>query len=242
MSVDHQVVAPDLYGYGRSPEWDKARPLSLTDEIKLLQPVLDSLCERFHLVGHSYGAAVAFKIALLHPNRVRSLVAYEPVLFNLLGPVSDSPIAADIGRMKDDVMQKVSAGDLVTAARRFVDYWSGDGAFSSLSDWQRDTIAKRMPKVVSDFDAVMNNPSTLDDYRDLDIPILFLYGAQSPAPTRRIAEWLGGALPKAEVRALLPLGHMGPLTHAEQVYRLIDRFIRRQPTGIPVHQLRRSRG
>jgi len=241
MSGDYRVVAPDLYGYGRSPEWDGARALALTDEIELLQPVLDSLCERFHLVGHSYGAAVAFKIALMYPRRVRSLVAYEPVLFNLLNANTDSPVALDIGRMKDDVLGMVAARNLEGAARRFVDYWSGHGAYDRMSEWQRETVAKRMPKVVADFDAVMNNPSTLADYRRFEIPTLFLYGAQSPESTRLIAEWLGGALQKAEVRALLPLGHMGPLTHAEQVYTLIDRFIRRQPSGIPVHQIKRAR-
>lgn len=241
MSVDHQVVAPDLYGYGRSPEWDGARALALTDEVELLRPVLDDLCERFHLVGHSYGAAVAFKIALMCPERVRSLTAYEPVLFNLLGGAGSSPVADDVRRMRDDVFDMVAGRDLDSAARRFVDYWSGSGFFDTMSDWQREAVAKRMPKVVADFEAVLSNPSTLDDYRRLEIPTLFLYGAQSPESTRLIAEWLGGALPKAEVRGLLPLGHMGPLTHADQVYRLIDRFIRRQPAGIPSHQLRRTR-
>ena len=241
MSGDYQVVAPDLYGYGRSPEWDGTRALALTDEIDLLRPVLDNLCERFHLVGHSYGAAVAFKIALMFPQRVRSLVAYEPVLFNLLSAAADSPVAVDIGRMKDDVFGMVAARDLDGAARRFVDYWSGNSAYDRMSDWQRETVAKRMPKVVADFDAVMSNPSTLDDYRRLEIPTLFMYGARSPESTRLIAEWLGGVLPKAEVRGLLPLGHMGPLTHADQVYSLIDRFIRRQPSGIPAHQLRHAR-
>jgi hypothetical protein len=34
---------------------------------------------------------------------------------------------------------------------------------------------------------------------------------------------------------------MGPVTHAEWVVNLIERFIERQPEGILVHQLRRSR-
>jgi pimeloyl-ACP methyl ester carboxylesterase len=169
-------------------------------------------------------------------------VAYEPVLFNLLfHGEPDSPSVREICAVQEDVRRLVAVGKPAEAGRRFVDYWSGEGVWNKLPDWQREAVAKRMTKVVSDFDATMDNPTTLEEYRSLDIPTLFMYGAQSPESTRRIAEWLGAALPRAEVRGLLPLGHMGPVTHAEQVQRIIEGFIRKQPQGILTHQLRRSR-
>src|SRR4029077_14471409 len=73
-------LAVDLYGSGQSPRCpaDQTRPRA--GEVALLEPVLADAGERFHLIGHSYGGAVALKLALAHPGRVRSLVIYEPVL------------------------------------------------------------------------------------------------------------------------------------------------------------------
>jgi pimeloyl-ACP methyl ester carboxylesterase len=237
----YQVVAPDLYGYGQSPMWPEGRLLSLDAEVEQLAPVLDSISGPFHLIGHSYGAAVAFKLALTCPMRIRSVVVFEPVLFNLLFTMKETqPAAQEIWAVRDDVRTLVHAGQTERAALRFIDYWSGPGVWDQLPAWQREAIAKRMVKVVSDFDAAFGNPTPLEAYRDLDIPTLYLYGLESPASTQEIAQWLGGNLPRAEVRGLLGMGHMGPVTHAEQITELIVRFIDNQPRGILVHQLRRT--
>src|SRR4051812_32240822 len=69
------VVAPDLYGSGATPQWTADRPLSLADEVALVQPRIGSGAP-VHLVGHSYGAAVALHAALSQPERIRSLVLF----------------------------------------------------------------------------------------------------------------------------------------------------------------------
>jgi pimeloyl-ACP methyl ester carboxylesterase len=241
LAGDYTVVAPDLYGYGTSPDWTQKRALELEDEIDLLGPVLERIPGPFHLIGHSYGAAVAFKLARTMPARVRSLVVYEPVLFNLLFEADDLDAATEIWMVSDDVHRLLVDNRLADAARRFIDYWSGEGVWNSLPEWQREKIKGRMKKVQADFDATMGNPTPLTDYRKLNIPLLLLYGLQSPLSTRQIAEWLTRELPNAEVRGLLPLGHMGPVTHAEAVNRLITSFLKKQPTGILPHQIRRPR-
>ena len=80
----HRVIAVDGYGAGKSPEWPADRGLRLADEVELAASAIALAGERFDLVGHSYGAAVAVKLALLHPARVRSLILYEPTLFHLV--------------------------------------------------------------------------------------------------------------------------------------------------------------
>ncbi|MCB2231705.1 alpha/beta hydrolase [bacterium] len=241
LSQRYEVLSPDLYGYGQSPAWSEKRILSLDDEIALLRPVLDSISGPFHVIGHSYGAAVAFKLALTVPNRVRSVTVFEPVLFNLIFSLKETQVAAkEIWAVRDDVRALVHAGETERAALRFIDYWSGPGVWDSLPSWQRQAIAKRMVKVVSDFDATFGNPTPLEAYRELDIPTLFLYGLESPTATQEIAQWLGGHLPRAEVRGLLGMGHMGPVTHAEQIANIVVRFVEKQPKGILVHQIRRT--
>src|SRR5581483_8261062 len=77
-------LAVDLHGAGRTPAWRGDRRLTLADEVALLEPTLAATGARLHLVGHSYGAAVALRIALDHPHWVASLTVFEPVLFSLL--------------------------------------------------------------------------------------------------------------------------------------------------------------
>jgi pimeloyl-ACP methyl ester carboxylesterase len=241
LSHRYQVVAPDLYGYGDSPQWDFSQTLSLGDELRLLEPVLESVCGPYHLIGHSYGAAVALALAHSRPGQVRSLTLYEPVLFNLLLESMEHSAAADeIMAIRKNVTDLIKRGDTREAGRRFVDYWSGPGVWKKFEPWQQDAVAKRMPKVVADFDAVLGHATPLTAYRHLDIPTLLLYGVRSPQSTRRIVEVLSRTLPKAEIRGFLGLGHMGPITHADQIARLIGKFLQALPTGILVHQLRRT--
>ena len=77
-------LAADSFGAGRSPAWPSDRQVSLQDEVELLQPVFDRAGERFALVVHSYGAAIALIAALSQPRRIQALALYEPTLFGLL--------------------------------------------------------------------------------------------------------------------------------------------------------------
>src|SRR5689334_11612486 len=80
----YRVIAPDLYGCGKSPAWPGERPMWIEDEIAFLAPAFERADKRFHLVGHSFGGAVALKAALGLKPRLASLVLYEPVLFAVL--------------------------------------------------------------------------------------------------------------------------------------------------------------
>ena len=102
-----RTLAVDLYGSGKSPEWPADRPLTLADEVALLEPIFESVGDRFHLIGHSYGGAVALKAALAGPGRLRSLVLFEPVLFALLNADDPAqPAAREITAVRDDTSRR----------------------------------------------------------------------------------------------------------------------------------------
>lgn len=79
-----KVIAADLYGCGKTPAWPSDHPMYLDDELERLSPAFRAAGDRFHLIGHSYGVAIALKAALKDPQRLISLVLYEPVLFSVL--------------------------------------------------------------------------------------------------------------------------------------------------------------
>ncbi|MFE4016222.1 alpha/beta fold hydrolase [Streptomyces sp. NPDC059101] len=69
------VVAPDYSGSGGTT--DHGGPLTLADLADEVLAAADHAgLDRFHLVGHSLGAAIATHLAAHHPERVRSLVLH----------------------------------------------------------------------------------------------------------------------------------------------------------------------
>ena len=117
LSDRFRVLAVDLHGCGRTPAWTQPRPLRLDDEVALLEPVWRSAGPNFHIVGHSYGGAVALKAALRHAGRIASLVVYEPVMFGLLTALEPGSAAAnEITAVRNDTLALVASNDLDAAA------------------------------------------------------------------------------------------------------------------------------
>jgi pimeloyl-ACP methyl ester carboxylesterase len=150
-----RTLAVDLYGSGRSPRWPDARPLSLADEVALLEPVLAAAGDGFHLVGHSYGGAVALKAALADPDRLRSLVLYEPVLFSLLLAEDPAqPAAREIVAVRDDTIAALRIGNPHASGARFLDYWMGPGSWAAMPEPRRQAVATAMGGVAAEWHAV----------------------------------------------------------------------------------------
>ena len=223
-----RVLAVDLHGYGQSPAWPDDRELTLADEARLIEPVFRAAGERFHLVGHSYGGAVALRAALDDPSRLRSLVLYEPVLFAaLMQDDPEQPAAREIASVRDDTNAAVDRGELDRAGERFVDYWMGAGAWASTPDKRRPAVAGAMRKVKAEWHATFTEPTPLAAFSRLTIPTLLLVGAESPASSRGVARLLTARLPNLTVVELPGIGHMGPVTHPELVNPEIEAYLDR---------------
>src|SRR5882672_110952 len=224
----YHVLAADLYGAGKSPAWAEERPLTLRDELALLEPVFARARGPVTIVAHSYGAAVALIAALEHPERVHALAIYEPTLFSLVAAESPPPNDLDGFRaVLADTAIAVEAGDAVTAARHFVDYWSGAGVFEQMPEARRGQVASSMVNIAGWAHALLSEPTPLRAFSWLGAPVLFMVGKESPASSRGVARLLGRTLPRAHVVEFEGLGHMGPVTHPEVVNGVISHFLDR---------------
>ena len=226
----YRVSAPALIGYGDTPDWHYQRPLSLDDEAERIEPLIDAEPEGVHLVGHSFGGAVALRLALRNPGKVRSLVLYEPVLFSLLNEEASDrpgppPAMAEVNAVRIAIRRSHYSGRRTFAARLFVEYWSGPGAWDLLDLRRREAITERMRKVDAEFDAVNCNQIRLDDFRPIRVPVLLLQGEHTRRPARRIAELLASAIPYATRKVVLGVGHMGPITHPAEVNAQIGAYL-----------------
>ncbi|MCM3896134.1 alpha/beta fold hydrolase [Gordonia sputi] len=75
---EFRVIAPDLLGHGRSP-WRP--PWGLDDHVDAVATAVETQLgadEPFVLVGHSFGGAIAVRLAARMPDQVRRLILLDP--------------------------------------------------------------------------------------------------------------------------------------------------------------------
>jgi pimeloyl-ACP methyl ester carboxylesterase len=221
------LVAPDLIGSGETSRWSGDRAFTLSDEAAVVVKIIDAQKGPVHLVGHSYGSCVALRCAIERPTQVASMTLYEPAAFHVLktmGP--DGRIAlADILKVAGDVGRCVLNGASHAAAKRFVEYWNGEGSWVGIRRETQDGLVRYIPKACLEFSAAISERTPLVAYGRLNCPVLLLQGEYSPEPTRMIARQLAKAMKLASLQTVYGVGHMGPMSHAATLSAMMANHI-----------------
>ncbi|MDM0050674.1 alpha/beta fold hydrolase [Variovorax sp. J22R115] len=227
LAPQFHVLAADSFGAGKSPTWPTDRKVALRDEVALLEPVLALAGDPMVLVGHSYGAAIALVAAIVHPQRVRALALYEPTLFAVLDAETPPPNAADgIRSAVAGAGAALDQGNPSEAARCFIDYWMGAGAWKHTPDARKGPIEGSMVNVRNWARALLTEPTPLAAFAAMRVPVLYMTGKKSPDSSLGVARLLKRTLPDVQVVEFDSLGHMGPVTHPEIVNDAICRFLK----------------
>ena len=225
----HRFFAPDISGYG-AKGCALDLPLTLAEEVRCLSGTLSDAEGPIHLVGHSYGGAIAFKIATssAFAHRLRSLTLIEPVLPTLLCESdADRRLHARFAQVARDVTEDIWNGSALEAIDMFTAFWNGSGPQDPVPAGARLRMIERADKLVFDFQAAFAEENVATAAASLRVPTLLLSGGLSPYFTQRIVQRLGAIIDGAEVRHLPCTGHMLPLTHASTVNPAITRHIAR---------------
>lgn len=221
-----RVIACDMSSSGKSPATSPGVEYTLDREVAFLGPVFHAAGDSFHLVGHSFGGAVALKAALRYRGRVRSLTLFEPTLFSLLvSGFPESPATREILNHTESTSHLADLGGHEAAAQEFVDYWFESGAWAAMREEVRADILGRMGLVRQRWDALLRDPVLLSDVASIDIPILYLTAQKTNLPTRALGQLLTGAFPRARTIEIEGVGHMAPLSHPDRVNPLIGAFL-----------------
>jgi len=223
-----EVIAIDLYGYGSGDFPGNPRSFTLADEASRVDRIIQERIgkRQFHLIGHSYGAATALRFTYAHRERLESLSIFEPVAFHLLE--KDEALLATIADLADQINSLIEQQEHSQATRMFVDYWSGQGTYNSLSAERQKFLDGYIRKVVLDFQAGINEPLTLDQYSQITIPVCMIASSQSPLQTRQIVYNLERTLPDFELH-WVDGGHMAPITNGRTVNLILRNFIESFP-------------
>jgi pimeloyl-ACP methyl ester carboxylesterase len=104
----------------------------------------------------------------------------------------------------------------------------GNGAWDAMPEPQQTVIAASMTNVGGWSHALFDEPTPLQAFRALDVPVLYMVGAKSPSSSRGVGRLLTGVLPNVTEVEFPEIGHMGPITHPEQVNEVIAEFLEAQ--------------
>lgn len=224
----YRVSAIDLCGYGNGPKWIDDGAHSLEREVIALGDQLAQLRGPIHLVGHSYGGAVAIRAAREFAPRIRSLTLYEPVLFAALFSHSPcQPASVEVDRLMTDIRTCADNGEPLRATQRFIDYWSGSGSWDAIPAERQQRLSQKIEVLLGNFKAVAEAPNALADLAGIRQPTLYLSGRESPTAINAITNLVRVTLPQATTYAFPGLGHLGPITHSGIVNEQIASFIQR---------------
>lgn len=220
------VFTPDLVGYG-SRRFRVDGRFSLQHEVDAIIEQIGDITEPFHLIGHSYGGAVATYFAKQYPERVKSLILYEPANFAMLFAEGlHTEASKEIRGIRATFAN--GAGTAISrwrAARSFITYWSGAKAWRKFKFAQRSWLAGMSPKIAAEFDAITAAHGTLSDVSDLEMPVKIICGTRTRTAAKRICELMASQIKNSRLLQLVNLQHMAPLTDPASVNPLLVDYV-----------------
>jgi pimeloyl-ACP methyl ester carboxylesterase len=217
----NRLVAANLFGYGKTSDWPGERPITLDDQANLVLALAHFLPDRFTLIGHSLGAVVALQAAMRLGERLNALVLYEPILFFLLRPHGEAEAFAEIDAVRRDCVAAAERGDWESMAHRFIDYWSGHGAWDATADQRKAPIRSMLPAVVPEWEMMFGATLKLDAWKGIDAPVHVIHAADTRHSTRAIAELLRGEYPRWHFHEIESGGHTAPISRPDLVNPVI---------------------
>lgn len=174
-----------------------------------------------HLVGHSFGAALALTMALQRPRSVVSATLYEPIVFAVLQGSGTERAWSEIHEVGTRIGSLVAAGRLAQAGEQFCDYWGDAGAWARMGATRRTAVATRMDDVAWNFEALFGQALRPQELAAPDLPIMVLCGQRSPEPARRCSEIVADSCADASLVRIDGAGHMAPVDRPNLVLQLL---------------------
>jgi len=208
LAPTHEVLAPDLLGYGANP-WPAPRPFHFRQDVEYLAGLLRG--RRADVVGHSYGGFLALQLALAHPELVERIAVFDPVAFNVL---TAEERAAGFTAIRP-VYEPDAAGVDEAWLAAFVDWWNGPGAWGQLAPVTQAAFRAVSWKLSQEVQSLMADRTS--DYATIAAPTTILGAGKSPLAERQTVARLAEMIPGARLEMFADLPHMGPITAADRV-------------------------
>ncbi len=215
-AIGGQVTLFDMPGHGRSGDWDGKQ-----DYQTLVTDAAASFCDGpIHLIGHSFGATAALRLAVERPDLVDRLTLIEPVYFAAAKGTPEHVAHAKAFRPFVGAMLR---GDEEQAAQVFNDLW-GATPWKDIPARLRKYLTDRIHLIVAGAAPIEEDAAGItspERLGDLTIPVTFIRGAATQPVVAAIHERLAAHIPNATDHVVPGAAHMLPITHMAEVAQII---------------------
>ncbi|MFZ5783117.1 MAG: alpha/beta hydrolase [Pseudomonadota bacterium] len=201
-----RLIAVDLPGHGLTGAWprDEYTIEAYADFVEVLVDTMD--LDRFVLVGHSMGGAVAWTFAATRPDRVSQLILVDSAGFP--SPDDQAPLALRIARLP--LLGEISSYFRPEArVRRSLASAYADPAQATAERVRRHAELQRFPgnREATLQRARLQEPLDPTPLRRLKVPTLILWGGRDPWVPVADAFRFQNGIKGAELEIFSELGH-----------------------------------
>ena len=235
-----------VFGMLLRPLWGDAKPEHVKDwrifSNDLLQFLNDYNSTPVIGIGHSIGATVTLRAALREPNKFCALVLIEPVLFPHGRMLAWNFIrASGLGKrlhpsIPSALRRRRKFDDLDAVFRRY----RNRHVFRYMSDEDLKTYIEGITHKTDNGYELAFSPEweariyytglrDFDIWRDLpklEVPTLFIRGAETDTFWEESANLIRRKQPKARIETLEKSTHLLPLEHPKEVFNTIQSFLK----------------
>jgi esterase len=201
LSRRHRVVVPSLRHF--FPEhWD-----GVGADYTIAQHVADTIgfiealgSGPVHLMGHSRGGHIAFRVAQQRPDLLRRVVLAEPGgdLDPSLAPQAAPPLRASAVA----AAEKIAAGDVEGGLAGFIDAIDGEGAWRALAPAAQQQLRDNAYTLVGQVNE-QRRPYARADAETIRVPVLLVGGERTPGNLPVVLRALAAHIPGART-AIIP--------------------------------------
>jgi pimeloyl-ACP methyl ester carboxylesterase len=196
LSRQHRVIAVSMRHY--FPEhWDGVGPgftmaHHVADAIAFIEALGDG---PVHLMGHSRGGHIAFRVAQHRPDLVRRLILAEPGgdLDESLAPASPLP---PMRASAVAAAEKIATGDIEGGLTGFIDALEGAGVWRQLPETEKQPLRDNARTLLGQINE-QRQPYTRADAEAIRSPTLFIGGANTPGALPVVLRALAAHVPEA---------------------------------------------
>ena len=228
-AAGYRVVAPDLRGYGESP---KPRGIDQYRVTALVEDVAELITEPCILVGHDWGALVAWFVAMLRPELVEKLVIMNvphPALFVRELRRSRKQRVKALYQLffhlpvLPEIFIRVFGRMLMKRAGRF----TPEQIDAYQAHWKRN-----ITPMLNYYRAMTRTRGELRPMmRRIDVPTLIIWGQREPVMLPSTLEGTEEWVPDVTIVEVPRAGHFVQHDATERVNELLLEFLATPPTA-----------
>ena len=220
----YRMVTTSLLGYGATPDIRPDGNATMTQQVGLIDRIIDRIGTSPHVVGHSYGGLSAIVHALTGRHRPASLLLVEANPLGLLRASGDLKHYGMFESMTGPYFADFAQGD-AEAARHVIDFYGGAGTFDSMPPKVRSYIVATTAVNVRDWSSGTPFEPSAETLRSIDIPTTVVCGGKGHPAMLKIAELLHDSIPGAHLVTIEDGSHFLPSSHPAEIGALIQQHV-----------------